>query len=248
MKQLFIINTHSVIDVITNSSSELFVCKTDKTLETVKEMLKTKNLGEYEEPWIFNLKDFRAWKQKEAERSANWEKWTEEHQTADGNPFAWTDEQYDHPFHTIDGWFQDDENEQDILEARKRIIEDGPETTQWIGTFAYSGRAENPFRDRIHEAEDKAATITKLTVNDDKRWRVRVEARKAEIEKIYEELQNAEYKPSWWKNPIKFTYHDTPVRELDGCIMIMSSDDNSMNFDEFDWIEDTFNATRTHLG
>ncbi len=248
MKTLFIINPHSVIDVITNSSSELFVCKTDKTLETIKEMLKTKNLGEYQEPWIFNLKEFREWKAKEDERSINWEKWKEEHQTLDDNPFAWTDEQYDHPFHTIDGWFRDDQNEKDIIDARKKIIEDGPETTQWIGTLAYSGHAENPFRDRIREAEDKAAVLTKISVKDENRWRVRVEARKAEIDKIYDELENADYKPSWWKKPLQYTYYNVPIRELDGCVIIMSCDDNSMNYDEFEWLEDTFNATRTHLG
>jgi hypothetical protein len=38
-KQLFIIQPHSFIDVITNSSSELFIVKTDKTLETVRGIL-----------------------------------------------------------------------------------------------------------------------------------------------------------------------------------------------------------------
>ena len=38
-KELFIIKPHSMVDLITNSSSELFVCQTDKTLETVRELL-----------------------------------------------------------------------------------------------------------------------------------------------------------------------------------------------------------------
>jgi len=38
-KQILLINTHSFIDVITNSSTELFVCNNDKTLEQVKEIL-----------------------------------------------------------------------------------------------------------------------------------------------------------------------------------------------------------------
>jgi hypothetical protein len=40
MKQILIVNVHSMIDVITNSSTELFVCDTDKSIETVKELLK----------------------------------------------------------------------------------------------------------------------------------------------------------------------------------------------------------------
>ena len=38
-KNLFVIKIHSLIDVITNSSSELFICNTEKTLKTVKEFL-----------------------------------------------------------------------------------------------------------------------------------------------------------------------------------------------------------------
>lgn len=33
------IKIHSIIDVITNSSSELFICDTDKSLEIIKELL-----------------------------------------------------------------------------------------------------------------------------------------------------------------------------------------------------------------
>jgi hypothetical protein len=38
-KVLFVIQVHSLVDVITNSSSELFVLDTDKSLEMVKEIL-----------------------------------------------------------------------------------------------------------------------------------------------------------------------------------------------------------------
>lgn len=39
MKNLLIISTHSFVDLITNSSSELFICDTDKTLDTIKDIL-----------------------------------------------------------------------------------------------------------------------------------------------------------------------------------------------------------------
>ena len=40
MKNIIILNKlHSIVDVITNSSTELFICKTDKTLSLVKELL-----------------------------------------------------------------------------------------------------------------------------------------------------------------------------------------------------------------
>ena len=40
MKQLLIINIHSFIDVITNSSSELFVMRTKKTVEEIEKILR----------------------------------------------------------------------------------------------------------------------------------------------------------------------------------------------------------------
>jgi hypothetical protein len=39
MKQLIVINVHSFVDLITNSSSELFICDSGKSLETVKDIL-----------------------------------------------------------------------------------------------------------------------------------------------------------------------------------------------------------------
>ena len=39
MKDILKINLHSMVDVITNSSTELFICSTDKTKEQVEELL-----------------------------------------------------------------------------------------------------------------------------------------------------------------------------------------------------------------
>lgn len=39
VKQIIAIDVHSFVDVITNSSTELFVCDTDKTIEAVEEIL-----------------------------------------------------------------------------------------------------------------------------------------------------------------------------------------------------------------
>jgi len=40
MKNLLVISTHSFVDLITNSSTELYVCKGDKTIDAVTEILK----------------------------------------------------------------------------------------------------------------------------------------------------------------------------------------------------------------
>ena len=39
MKKVIVVNLHSFVDIITNSSTELFVCNTNKSLELVKELL-----------------------------------------------------------------------------------------------------------------------------------------------------------------------------------------------------------------
>lgn len=41
-KQIMSVNIHSFVDVITNSSTELFVCDTDKSIETVETILREK--------------------------------------------------------------------------------------------------------------------------------------------------------------------------------------------------------------
>jgi len=39
MKKIIVINPHSFVDVITNSSTELFVCPEQKSIESVKEII-----------------------------------------------------------------------------------------------------------------------------------------------------------------------------------------------------------------
>jgi hypothetical protein len=40
MKQILVINAHSFVDLITNSSSELFVCNTNKSVDMVEVLLR----------------------------------------------------------------------------------------------------------------------------------------------------------------------------------------------------------------
>lgn len=99
MKNVYIINVHSVLDVITNSSTELFICDTDKTVEMVEEILATDpNVYGYQKPWIFHLDEFRKWK-----KSPDWKS----------------------PYSHLDGWFYDTENEQDLEHLRKHYIDNG---------------------------------------------------------------------------------------------------------------------------
>lgn len=67
MKQFLVIQKHSFIDVITNSSTELFVCDTDKSLEMVETILEDITSG-YAKPFIYTQEMYD-------ERSSDEYKW-----------------------------------------------------------------------------------------------------------------------------------------------------------------------------
>lgn len=43
-------------------------------------------------------------------------------------------------------------------------------------------------------------------------------------------------------------YHYGSIEELDGCILVLSCDDNSIPYETWDTINDLFNGTNYHLG
>lgn len=239
MKKILIINTHSMVDVITNSSTELFVCDTDKTVEMVKEILAADpNVYGYEEPWVFHVDEYRKWKKEKREAEKRNKEYWDIHKKSSGE----MDKFWESGFSQIDGWFYDIEDPEDLEYLRKHYIKEGDNSGGWWSSD------RNPFHRRLCEAEEKVVKITKANVGDDKLWKVRHLAKQEEIQKIYDETAALKNKPEWWANPIKFHYNDQPVGDLDGKIIIIGTEDNSIPYDHFDWIEHVFNATRHHLG
>lgn len=237
MKTLLVINPHSFIDVITNSSTELFVCDTDKTVEMVKQILAADpNVYGYDEPWVFNLDEYRKWKVERREAQKRNQEYFEKHKKGNSE----MEKFWDSPFSAIEGWFDDTEDEEDMRELRFSYIENGDRS----GGYWSSDR--NPFNDRLRKAQEIAENAQKSTEKDD--WRISYEAKSAEVKKIYEEIEALPEKPDWWNNPIKYHYNNQPVNDLDGKIIILGEGDNSIPYDHFNWIENTFNATRHHLG
>ena len=244
MKTLLVSTPHSILDVITNSSTELFVCDTDKTVEMVKEILAADpNVYGYEEPWVFELKRYREWKRKYREAQEKSGQYVKETGVIDPDyQNMWEDK-----FHNILGWFYDTEDPEDIEYLRKHYIDYGDMSGNcWTSD-------SSPFNDRIRNAQKKAVDEFLKTKEDgvgkiESEWGVSVDALRAEIQKIYDETQGLEIKPDWWTNPLKYYYNNQPISDLDGKIMIVGESDNSIPYDHFDWIENTFNATRHHLG
>lgn len=217
MKTLLTIKIHSFCDVITNSSTELFTCGKDITLQFVEETLKKIIEGYnmmndetckfedfFEKPFVFDLLEYRKVKKEDKV-------------------------DYSNPYGGLGGWFSDDESEEDLEEKRKEYIENGDQSHNW-------GCDERPYRDRLDKAVEGRVDI--------ERWN----ARKKEVDKIYSEILESKEKPEWWKEPWKYSYNSSLIKNLDGCVLIFSSDDNSIPYELFDIIERKLNADRRHLG
>lgn len=216
-KRIVTIKPHSFIDVITNSSTELFACNTDKTIEMVKEVLNKivqgynmmadghYSMDMFEEPWIFNLAEYRKWRKN----------YDNEPRTA--------------RYSTVEGWFSDDESDEDMKELRMHYINHGDNS----GGFWSASR--NPYHHRIQDTRDEDG-------------RNSYDAREAEAKKIYAEIEAEETKPDWWITPWKHHHNPTLVKELDGCTIITGSDDNSIPYNIWDIINNQLSGNNYHLG
>jgi hypothetical protein len=206
----FIINPHSFVDIITNSSTELFVCHTDNTLKMVKEILASNpDVYGYKEPWRFDLEKYREWRKKYRSSKE-------------------TEQDYRNKFHQIEGWFYDIEDEEDMDNLRKEYIEHGKYDHGW--------NSENQFAERLRKASTRGKYIEE--------WK----NKETEIDVILDEIRNSPKKPDWWIHPYNYSSYKMSVNEIDGCIMIIGNGDNSIPYEEMDWIESTFNATGIHMG
>jgi hypothetical protein len=233
MKTLLVITPHSILDVITNSSTELFICDTNKTIEVVKEILSANpEIDGYSEPWVFSIKEYREWRDKKREAKK---------QGKDLRKF------YENNYNRISGWVFDDEDEENLEYLRKHYINIGN-----VSNDFWHVEHNHPFSERILEASERAINEYKLhkgdKAKDDEIWKIRFNAKQEEIQKIYDEIKACEVKPDWWINPIKYYYNTQPIRDLDGKILILSKSDNSISYESCEWIIDTFNASLHRLG
>ena len=202
-----------MVDLITNSSTEIFICSTKKTLEVVNEILKSnKKLTGYEEPWIFYLNEFREWRKEEKKRIKEWSE-------------NKTDIDWDNKFRDIEGYFYDIEDEDDLAYLRKHYIEDNSQGSRYL------------------QARIKLGL---LKYKESDKWG---KGHKEVIQNIYDEIEESEEKPEWWADPLKtYPYNNTPITDLDGKIIIVGKSDNSIPYEQFEWIGDTFNVISHHMG
>lgn len=238
-KQICVIKIHSFVSEITNSSTELFVCDTDKEIEIVKEILQrildgynmmeqtSYTMDVFKEPFRVNLEEYKKWKKEDDAKRKKCEK------TKDWNEY-WNDRS---PYGTIAGWFIDDEDAEEIKKIRTDIIRNGYEERDFCGY------------NRVKEYEERINKACR-SIND---WKGKSELIKKEVAKIYKEIEkeikNGGDKPMWWDAPWKYSsYNFGLVKNLDGCIILVGTRDNSIPYDIWDAINRQLNGHNYYLG
>lgn len=230
---ILVIPVQSVSDLITNSSSEVFILETGKTCEEVNTILNTFTSG-FRYPEVFSLKDFREWRKKlrSGEIEDDW-----------SYPGA--------IFSIVNGWFKDPEDEEDLLNLRMDFLFDPFDTIDYGN--GYSSSYKEPIHDAFIEylnknwdkvaydinrvlAEDAVSSIDWKTLRRHNYWL------KDALEDVAKEfLKNYNGpEPTVWN-----VSKGEDVRRLDGKVLVVSNDDNSIPYDTWDKIRDLFNGWST---
>lgn len=241
---VLVIPVQSISDVITNSSSEVFILNTEKTCDEINAILEGFTSG-FRYPEVFSLKDFREWRKKlhSGEIEDDW----------------------DYPgsiFSIADGWFKDPEDEEDLLEFRMNFLFDPYETIDYGDGYTahgYSSRYKEPIHDAFIEYLNSNWNKVEHDINQ-----VLSEVGEDTISSIdWKTLSRHDY---WFKNALEdvakefLKNYNGPeptvwnigkredVRELDCKVLVVSEDDNSIPYETWDKINDLLNGWNVHLG
>lgn len=234
MRKLLAIKVQSITDLITNSSSELFQLRTDQTVEQVSEALKTMTSG-YCEPILFDLKKYRENRTKLQEMlkaihpgsNASDEKWHEYWREAakiktDNPDYVMMD--------IVDKWFFDPEDPNDVYKAYK----------DYLCGYDMNKRNLDPLQKEFKQfVTDNNYFEDKNYRNPFLKWNIK--------EKAFDEFIASHEMPDP-RECGKYSCSYGSVEQLDGCILVLSEDENSIPYNTWDAINDTFNGTNYHLG
>ena len=213
MNNLIIIPIQSFSDIITNSSSELFVLNTNNTIQKVKEILNSITSG-YQDPIIFNLESYNKWKE-------------------DNSSVSSLESTY---FNTVEDWLIDLDSEDSLFEYRLQAF---------CNIMEYNSLQVCYFRENnipfYTEFMKFAKTIGLKSINSFSIYRENKEEKCKEFFNQFEKSGNT--LPSWW-NPKE---EDT-VQGLNGKVLLLSCDENSIPYESFDFINEILNGYNLHLG
>lgn len=241
---ILVIPVQTVSDLITNSSSEVFILETGKTCEEVNTILNTFTSG-FSYPEVFSLKDFREWRKKL--RSGE----IEEDWSYPGSIFS-----------IANGWFFDPEDKEDLLDLRMDFLFEpyqiiDPQSK--YRTYVYSNKYREPIHDAfveyLNNNWNRVGGVINQTLEEDGEetvdsmdWSTLLKNNyllKDPLDNIAKEfLENYNGpEPTVWNVGKR-----DDVRELDGKVLVVSNDDNSIPYDTWDKINSLFNGWNVHLG
>ena len=218
--KISIVNIHSFIDVITNSSTELFVSNNNNDVEMVKTILE-----EILEHWnklndsSYTMSIFGLIEKFD---------YSEYIKCLDTCKSIYVNEL----FHTINQWFPDT-NDYYIESERK----------EHIRYKLYDNDYDNHLFYKYKSAiEKKYGDVPSIYTMD--RDRTILNHIYSQV------LNGEIPKPNWWDNPWILRYGENPVmiKDLDQKIIIIGSYDDSIPYDMWDIINKKLNAENFHLG
>ena len=213
MKNLAVIPIQSFSDIITNSSSELFVLNTNNTIQKIKEILSSITSG-YLDPIIFDLEKYNKWKK-------------------DDSLVSTLENAY---FDTIKDWFTDLDDEDSLFEYRLRAF---------CNIMEYNSLQVCYFRENnIPFYTEFMKFVKTIGLKSAERFSIYREKKEEECKKFFNQFEKSgNTLPSWW-NPKE---EDT-IQGLNGKVLLLSRDENSIPFESFDFINEILNGYNLHLG
>ena len=213
MNNLIIIPIQSFSDIITNSSSELFVLNTNNTIQKVKEILNSITSG-YQDPIIFNLENYNKWKE-------------------DDSFVSNLESTY---FDTVEDWLIDLDSEDSLFEYRLQAF---------CNIMEYNSLQVCYFRENnIPFYTEFMKFVKTIGLKSAERFSIYREKKEEECKEFFNQFEKSgNTLPSWW-NPKE---EDT-VQGLNGKVLLLSCDENSIPYESFDFINEILNGYNLHLG
>lgn len=242
--RLLVLPVQTVSDIITNSSSEVFILNTDKSCNEINTILNTFTYG-FRFPEIFSLKEYREWRKKFRNGEISYDEWT-------------------YPgtiFEIANGWFKDPEDEEDLFELRRDFLFD-PYQTLVYGDSSFRSYSLT-YQEPIHESFIKYINDNWDKVKDSVNEALE-SVNESKVDKL--DWKTLRYNHYWMEEPLytltkEFlkTYNgpkptvwevdkNNDVRNLDGKILVVSENDNSIPYETWDKIKELFNGWNIHLG
>lgn len=224
------IKIQSQSDLITNSSSELFQLRTDDTVEQVNEILTQITTG-FEYPVLFSYEDYKKNKNKYKEFCKSIEDYDYEKDWGKIENFQ-KENLTSYIYNIIQGWFFDEDDPEKELYVYKEYL------------------CADAYTDAKMDNLQKEFQIYVLQNNyiDDEYRRYPLNTYRVHEEAFTNFIATHKLPPA--KDLINdWTYYYGNIKDLDGSILVLSKDENSIPYETWNDIREIFKETENyHLG